>query len=132
MIFNCLFFHIHSHNTINSELIECANSIRLCLLSDILLINSSMTTVLNISTSETSFPNFTLNNMIISPSHSSKNLRLVFDDKLSFKNHISSNTKSSNFHLFRIKKIWTSLSRNLTKTQINLLYFPELTTVLPY
>ena len=30
-------------------------------------------------------------------------------------------TKSSNFHLFRIKKIRTSLSRNLTKTLINAL-----------
>ena len=59
--------------------------------------------------------------MIISPSHSSKNLGLVFDDKLSFKNHISSITKSSNFHLFRIKKIRTSLSRNLTKTLSNAL-----------
>ena len=59
--------------------------------------------------------------MIISPSHSSKNLGLVFDDKLSFKNHISSITKSSNFHLFRIKKIRTSLSRNLTKTLISAL-----------
>ena len=115
------FFPINYHNTINSELIECANSIRLWLLSNKLLINSSKTTVLNISTSETSFINFTLNNMIISPSHSSKNLGLVFDDKLSFKNHISSITKSSNFHLFRIKKIRTSLSRNLTKTLINAL-----------
>ena len=59
--------------------------------------------------------------MIISPSHSSKNLGLVFDDKLSFKNHISPITKSSNFHLFRIKKIRRSLSRNLTKTLINAL-----------
>ena len=59
--------------------------------------------------------------MIISPYHSSKNLGLVFYDKLSFKNHISSITKSSNFHLFRIKKIRTSLSRNLTKTLINAL-----------
>ena len=68
------FFPINSHNTIKSELIECANSIRLWILSNKLLINYSKTTVLNISTSETSFPNFTLNNMIISPSHSSKNL----------------------------------------------------------
>ena len=57
--------------------------------------------------------------MIISPSYYSKNLGLVFDDKLSFKNYISSITKSSNFHLFRIKKIRTLLSRNLTKTLIN-------------
>ena len=54
------FFPINSHNTITSELIECANSIRLWLLSNKLLINSFNTTVLNISTSETSFPNFTL------------------------------------------------------------------------
>ena len=59
--------------------------------------------------------------MIISTSHYSKNLGSVFDNKLSFKNHISSITKSSNFHLFRITKIRTSLSRNLTKTLINAL-----------
>ena len=126
------FFPINSHNTINSELIECANAIRVWLLSNKLLINSSKTTVLDISTSETSFSNFTLNNIFISPSHSSKNLELVFDDKLSFKNHISSITKSSNFHLFRIRKIRISLSRNLTKTLSNALVLPELTTVLPY
>ena len=59
--------------------------------------------------------------MIISPSHSFKNLGLVFDDKLLFKNHISLITKSSNFHLFRIKKIRISLYRNLTKNPINAL-----------
>ena len=68
------FFPINSHNTINSELIECANYIRLWLLSNKLLINSSKTTILKISTSDSSFQNFTLNNIIISPSHSSKNL----------------------------------------------------------
>ena len=80
MIFNC--FPINSHNTINSELIECANCIRLWFLSNKLLTNSFKTTVLNISISDNSFPNCTLNNMTISPSHSSKNLGLVFDDKL--------------------------------------------------
>ena len=49
--------------------------------SDKLLINANHT-VLNISTSDTSFPNFTLNNMIISLSHSTKNIGFVFDDKL--------------------------------------------------
>ena len=94
MIYNCLLFSlINYHNTINSELIEWANCIILWLLSNKLLINLSKTTVLNISTSEISFPNCTLINMIISPSHSSKNLGLLFDDKLSFKNHISSITK---------------------------------------
>ena len=98
-------------------------------LSNKLLIISSKTlhyTVLNISTYDTSFPHFTLNNMIISPSHSSKNLGLVFDDKLSFKNHISSIIKFSNFHLFRIYKMRTSLSRNITKTLINALILSRL------
>ena len=133
------FFPINSHNTINSELIECANSVRLWLLSNKLLINSSKTNVLKLSTSDTSFPNFTLNNMIISPTHSSKNLGLglVFDNKLSFKNQISSITKSSNFHLFRIKKIRNSLSRYLTKTKTDALvlsridYCYSLLNVLP-
>ena len=54
-------------------------------LSNKLLVNSSKTTLLNISTSDTSFPNFTLNKMIISPSHSSKNLGLVFYDNYHFR-----------------------------------------------
>ena len=109
------FFPINSHNTINSELIVCVNFIRLWFLSNKLLINSYNTNVFNISTSNTSFPNFTLNNMIISPSHSSKNLGLVFYDKLSFKNQISSIIKSSNFHLFRIKKIRHHFPETLLK-----------------
>ena len=63
------FFPINSHNTIYSELIEFANCMRLWLLSNKIQINSSKTTVLNIYTSDTSFTNFTLNNMIISHSH---------------------------------------------------------------
>ena len=43
----------------------------------------SQYTYFNISISDTFFLNFTLNNMIISPFHSSKNLGIVFDDKLS-------------------------------------------------
>ena len=39
------FFPIKSHNTINSELIECSNYIILYLLSNTLLINSYNTTV---------------------------------------------------------------------------------------
>ena len=42
------FFPINSHNTINSELIECANCIILWLFSNKLLINSPNTTLLNI------------------------------------------------------------------------------------
>ena len=87
--------------------------------SNKLIIHASKTTIIYISTSYTSFPNFTLNNMIISPSHTSLNLRLIFDEQLSFKNQISSIITFSNFHFLRIKKIRISLSRNLKKTLIN-------------
>ena len=52
----------------NYELVEYANCILSLLLSNGLLINSSKTTVLNISTADTFF----LNNMIIYSSHSLK------------------------------------------------------------
>ena len=91
-----------------------------------IIMNSSKIKVLNTSTPDTSFPNFTLNNTIISPTHSSKNLGLVFDDKLSFKNHILSITKSSNYHLFRIKKLRTLLSKNLMKTIIHYIVLSRL------
>ena len=54
------------------ELIECSNYMKLWLLSDNQLTNSSYTTVLNISTSDNYFPNFTIYNIIIYPSHSYK------------------------------------------------------------
>ena len=68
------FFPINSHNSINSKLIEYAICILLWFLCNKLLLNSTKTTVLNISTTVTSVPNFNLKNMIIYPSHSSKNL----------------------------------------------------------
>ena len=55
-IYGIYYMHILSINTIQ------------CYVSNKLLINSSKTTVINISTYDTSFPIFTLNNMIISPS----------------------------------------------------------------
>ena len=70
--------------------------------------------------------------MIISPSNTSKNIGLVFDDKLSFKNHISSITNSSNFHISELKKYGHHFPETLLKLYLMLLYFPELTTVLPY
>ena len=74
--------------------------------------------------------------MIKSPFHSYKNLVLVFED-IPFKYHISSITKSSNFLLFIITKIRTSLSKNFTKSLINALvlsrldYFSSLLNLLP-
>ena len=56
---------------------------------------------------------YTLNNTIICPSHSSKYIGLLCDDKLSFKNHILSITKFSNFHLFRNKKYGSYFTETL-------------------
>ena len=102
LLFN--FFLINSHNTINSELIKYANCIRLWLLSNKLLINAYKTTLLNKYYSDTYFLKFSLINMIIYPSHSSINPGLVFDDKLLFKNHISSITNYQTFISSELKK----------------------------
>ena len=111
-----LLYDISVHISISAHTRQCIYiRIRLWLLSNKLLINSSKTTVLNISTSSTTFPNITLNNIIISPSHSSKNLGLLFYYKISFKNHILSITKSYNLHLFRIKKKTDITLQNLNK-----------------
>ena len=49
------------------------------------------------------------------PFHSSKILGLVFDEKLSFKNHISSITKSSKCHHSELKKYGHHFPETLRK-----------------
>ena len=64
--------------------------------------------------------------MIISLSHSSKSIGLVFDDKLSFMNYITYITKSYKCHLIRIKKI---LINSIVPSRLD--YCSSLLNVLP-
>ena len=88
-------------------------------MSNNLLLNTSKTTLLNLSTSPIYFPPFLIDNIVISPSPTVSNLSVFFDSTLSFISHITAITKSANYHLFRIRKIRKSITVSLTKTLVN-------------
>ena len=112
-----MFLPTNSSPGLNNQLTNCANDIKEWLISNILLLNTSKTTLLNISPSPTYFPPFLIDyNILISPSPTSSNLGVLFDSTLSFIPHITAITKSANYHLFRIRKIRKSITVSLTKT----------------
>ena len=73
--------------------------------SNNLLLNTSKTTLLNLSPSLTYFPHFLIENIVIYPSPTASSLGVIFDLTLSFIPYITAITKSANDHLFRIRKI---------------------------
>ena len=86
------------------------------------ILNTSKTTLLNLSPSPTYFPPFLIDNIVISPSHTVSNLGVFFDSTLSFIPHITTITKSANYLiilLFRIRKVRKSITVSLTKTLVN-------------
>ena len=84
-----------------------------------ILLNTSKTTLLNLSISPTYFPPFLIDNIVIYPSPTASNLGVFFDSTLSFIPHITAITNSVNDHLFRIRKILKSITVSLTKTLVN-------------
>ena len=82
-------------------------------ISNNILLNTSKTTLLNLSPSLTYFPPFLIDNIVISPSPTASY------STLSFISHITAITKSANYHLFRIRKIRKSITISLTKTLVN-------------
>ena len=78
-----------------------------------------ITTSLNLSPSPTYFPPFLIDNIVIFPSPTASNLGVLFDSNLSFIPHITVITKSTNYHLFRIRKIRKSTTISFTKTIVN-------------
>ena len=79
----CFFQLIHHQVSIINSL-NCANDIKEWLISNNLLLNTSKTTLLNLSTSPTYFPPFLIDNIVISPSPTASNLGVLFDSTLSF------------------------------------------------
>ena len=116
---------------LNKQLSNCANykdkaNDKEWLISNNLLLNTSKTTVLNMSASLTYIPPFLIDNIVISPSPTASKLGILFDSTLSFIPHITAITKSANYHLFRIRKIRKSITVSLTKTIINYLVFSSI------
>ena len=114
-----MFILTNSSPGLNNQLSNCANGIKEWLISNNLLLITSKTTLLNLSPSPTYFPPFLIDNIIISPSPTASNLGVIFDSTLSFIPHITTITKSANYHLFRIRKIRKSIAVSLTKTLVN-------------
>ena len=106
----CMFLPTNSSPSLNKQLSNCSNDIKEWLISNNLLINTSKTTLLNLSPSPTYFPPFLIDNIVISPSPTASNIGVLFDSTLSFIPHITAITKSTNYHLFRIRKIRKSIT----------------------
>ena len=114
-----MFLPTNSSPDINKQLSNCANDIKEWIISNNILLNTSKTTLLNLSPSPTYFPPFLIDNIVISPSPTASNLGVLFDSTLSFIPHITAITKSENYHLFRIRKIRKSITVSLTIDLVN-------------
>ena len=114
-----MFLPTNSSPSLNNQFSNCANDIKELLISNNLLLNTSKTTLLNLSPSPTYFPTFLIDNIVISLFPTVSNLGVLFDSTLSFIPHITTITKSANYHLFRIRKIRKSITVSLNKTLVN-------------
>ena len=68
-----MFLPTNSSLGLNNQLSNCANDIKEWLISNNLLLNTSKTTLLNLSPSPTYFPPFLIDNIVISPSPTASN-----------------------------------------------------------
>ena len=114
-----IFNRINSSPGLNNQISNCANDIKEWLISNNILLNTSKTTLLNLSPSPTYFPPFLIDNIVISHYPTASNLGVLFDYTLSFISHITAITQSANYHLSRIRKIRKSITVSLTKTLVN-------------
>ena len=81
---------------LNNQLYICDNDIKECLISNNRLLNTSKTTLLNLSPSLTYFPPFLIDNNVISPSPAASILGVLFYCTISLIPHITDITKSAN------------------------------------
>ena len=114
-----MFLPTNSSPCLNKKLSYCANYIKEWVISNNLLLNTSKTTLLNLSPSPTYFPPFLIDSIVIYPSLTASNLGVLFNSTLSIIPHITAITKPANYHLFRIRKIPQPITVYITKTLVN-------------
>ena len=73
-----MFLPTNSSPGLNKQLSNCANDIKEWLISNNLLLNTSKTTLLNLSPSPTYFHPFLIDNIVISHSTTASNLAVLF------------------------------------------------------
>ena len=110
-----MFLPTNSSPCLNKQLSNCANDIKEWLISNNILLNTSKTTLLNISPSPTYFPPFLIDNIVISPSPTASNLGVLFDSTISFIPHITAITKSANIIFLELEKYENQLLYLLLK-----------------
>ncbi|XP_056587301.1 uncharacterized protein LOC130407959 isoform X1 [Triplophysa dalaica] len=96
-----------------SKLAECIEDIKHWMTSNFLLLNSSKTEILLIAP-KLSKPNISdyslqIESCTVTPTNTVKDLGVILDGNLSFKNHISNITKTAFFHLRNVAKLRNSL-----------------------
>ena len=72
-----MFLSTNSSPDLNNQLSNCANDIKEWLISNNLLLNTSKTTLLNLSPSPTYFPPFLIDNIVIYTSPTASNLGVL-------------------------------------------------------
>ena len=95
-----------------------------------LVVNPSKTEYLLIGTpqqrSKITNSSITFTNVSLCPTDSSRNLDVVFDSNLNFKNHISTICRSSFFHIRQVRQIRPSLNSNSAIVLANALVHSKL------
>ena len=110
-----MFLPTNSSPGLNKQLSNCANDIKERLISNNIFLNTSKTTLLNLSSSPTYFPPFLIDNIVISPSPTVSKLCVLFDSTLSFIPHITAIAKSANYHILELEKYENQLLYLLLK-----------------
>ena len=72
-----MFLLTNSSPGINNQLSKCANDIKEWFISNNIILNTSKTTLLNLSPSPTYFPPFLIDNIVISSSPTASNLGVL-------------------------------------------------------
>ncbi|KAA0718412.1 hypothetical protein E1301_Tti023767 [Triplophysa tibetana] len=92
-----------------SKLAECIEDIKHWMTSNFLLLNSSKTEILLIApkTRKQNISNYNLQieSCTVTPTNTVKDLGVILDGNLSFKNHISNISKTAFFHLRNVAKL---------------------------
>ena len=102
------------------KVMEAFNAVKRFMSNNFLKSNADKTVFIPFSRTIPDFLPLQLDSSVsVLPSYNSRNLGVIFDSKLSFKQHISELRQSSFFHLRRIKSVKTFIPRHMLETLVH-------------